>query len=388
MADPRPRPVLRARPGPRLDEFQVLARDRRVIPVVRRLMADAETPVGVYRKLAKDQPGTFLLESAEHGGVWSRYSIVGAACRATLTEHDGEAVLGRGAARRACPTTGNPPRGAARHRRRAGHRADRGPATADRRHGRGDHLRRRAPLGAGPADRTRRAGPARDRHDARHRPRGPRPRRRLAAPRRQRGQLRRHRRAGRGRLGRRGRAPRPDDRRPGRSPPRAPSPSSTATGRGGHGQGREQLHARAPSRRWSRRPRRPSGPARSSRSWSPSGSRLPCPADAARRLPRAAHVQPQPLHVPVPAPGTRTARHTTSSARPEALVKVTGAPGHHPPHRRLAPARQDPRGRRTRSPRTCSPTPRSAPSTSCSSTSAATTSSGCASRARSTWSSS
>ena len=46
---------------------------------------------GVYRKLAGDRPGTFLLESAEHGGVWSRWSIVGAASRATLTERDGQA---------------------------------------------------------------------------------------------------------------------------------------------------------------------------------------------------------------------------------------------------------------------------------------------------------
>jgi len=76
---------------PSLETFQVLAKDRRVIPVVRRLMADAETPVGVYRKLARDAPGTFLLESAEHGGVWSRYSIVGAASRATLTERGGQA---------------------------------------------------------------------------------------------------------------------------------------------------------------------------------------------------------------------------------------------------------------------------------------------------------
>ncbi len=57
-----------------------------MIPVVRRLMADAETPVGLYRKLAQDRPGTFLLESAEHGGVWSRYSIVGARSHAVLTE--------------------------------------------------------------------------------------------------------------------------------------------------------------------------------------------------------------------------------------------------------------------------------------------------------------
>ena len=54
-------------------------------------MGDAETPVGVYRKLAADRPGTFLLESAEHGGVWSRWSIVGAASAATLTERDGQA---------------------------------------------------------------------------------------------------------------------------------------------------------------------------------------------------------------------------------------------------------------------------------------------------------
>ena len=74
---------------PSLDEFTEMARSRRVIPVVRRLLADAETPVGVYRKLAKDASGTFLLESAEHGGVWSRYSIVGAACSAVLTEKDG-----------------------------------------------------------------------------------------------------------------------------------------------------------------------------------------------------------------------------------------------------------------------------------------------------------
>ncbi|WP_460936636.1 anthranilate synthase component I [Phycicoccus ginsengisoli] len=92
---------------PSLDTFSVLAQDRRVIPVVRRLMADAETPVGVYRKLAQDRPGTFLLESAEHGGVWSRYSIVGAACRATLTERGGEA-LWLGEPPVGVPTDGNP----------------------------------------------------------------------------------------------------------------------------------------------------------------------------------------------------------------------------------------------------------------------------------------
>ncbi|NLT54627.1 MAG: anthranilate synthase component I [Actinomycetales bacterium] len=75
---------------PDLETFRALAVNRRVIPVVRRFLADGETPIGVYRKLAGDRPGTFLLESAEHGGVWSRWSIVGADSRATLTERDGE----------------------------------------------------------------------------------------------------------------------------------------------------------------------------------------------------------------------------------------------------------------------------------------------------------
>ncbi|PSL04185.1 anthranilate synthase component I [Haloactinopolyspora alba] len=78
--------------APGLEEFRVLAKDRRVVPVVRRLLADGETPVGVYRKLAADRPGTFLLESAEHGGVWSRYSFVGARSAAVLSERDGVAV--------------------------------------------------------------------------------------------------------------------------------------------------------------------------------------------------------------------------------------------------------------------------------------------------------
>ena len=75
---------------PDLDTFRVLAKDRRVIPVVRRFLADGETPIGVYRKLSGDAPGTFLLESAEQG-AWSRWSIVGAASGATLTSRDGTA---------------------------------------------------------------------------------------------------------------------------------------------------------------------------------------------------------------------------------------------------------------------------------------------------------
>jgi anthranilate synthase component 1 len=94
--------------SPTLEQFRALATSRRVIPVVRRLMADAETPVGLYRKLAQDRPGTFLLESAEHGGVWSRYSIVGARSHAVLTEHEGQARWTGGQPPVGVPVTGDP----------------------------------------------------------------------------------------------------------------------------------------------------------------------------------------------------------------------------------------------------------------------------------------
>ena len=77
--------------APDLAEFRELATSRRVIPVVRRLLADAETPIGLYRKLAAGRAGTFLLESAEHGRTWSRYSFIGVRSRAMLTSDNGEA---------------------------------------------------------------------------------------------------------------------------------------------------------------------------------------------------------------------------------------------------------------------------------------------------------
>ncbi|MFD9699655.1 anthranilate synthase component I [Lentzea sp. NPDC059081] len=77
--------------SPTREEFRELAVNRRVIPVVRKLLADAETPVGLYRKLGADQPGTFLFESAENGRSWSRWSFIGVRSSAALTATGGEA---------------------------------------------------------------------------------------------------------------------------------------------------------------------------------------------------------------------------------------------------------------------------------------------------------
>lgn len=73
------------------DHFDSLLSDHRVIPVIRELFADGETPVGIYRKLADGRPGSFLLESAEQGGIWSRFSFVGIGSFGVLTSEAGEA---------------------------------------------------------------------------------------------------------------------------------------------------------------------------------------------------------------------------------------------------------------------------------------------------------
>ncbi|MGY2064037.1 anthranilate synthase component I [Blastococcus sp. SYSU DS0619] len=73
--------------SPSREEFAAL--DAAVVPVTRRLLADGETAVGVYRKLAGNRPGTVLLESAEQGKRWARYSFVGVRSAGVLTERDG-----------------------------------------------------------------------------------------------------------------------------------------------------------------------------------------------------------------------------------------------------------------------------------------------------------
>jgi anthranilate synthase component I len=73
------------------EDFRTLAAEHRVVPVTRKVLADSETPLSAYRKLAANRPGTFLLESAENGRSWSRWSFIGAGAPSALTVRDGEA---------------------------------------------------------------------------------------------------------------------------------------------------------------------------------------------------------------------------------------------------------------------------------------------------------
>lgn len=71
--------------------FDAVRDTHAVIPVCREVFTDADTPVSIYRKVAASRRGTFLLESAEQGGVWTRFSFVGAGSFGVLGERGGNA---------------------------------------------------------------------------------------------------------------------------------------------------------------------------------------------------------------------------------------------------------------------------------------------------------
>lgn len=62
---------------PLLDQFKDFAKLGNLIPVYREVVADLETPLTLFTKLENEQ-NAFLLESAEKGGRFSRYSFIGA----------------------------------------------------------------------------------------------------------------------------------------------------------------------------------------------------------------------------------------------------------------------------------------------------------------------
>ncbi len=67
------------RPEPH--EFGRLAAQGNLIPVVREILADLDTPLSLFRAL-DDGRTSFLLESVEGGEKWARYSFIGTGARA------------------------------------------------------------------------------------------------------------------------------------------------------------------------------------------------------------------------------------------------------------------------------------------------------------------
>src|ERR1700733_10675339 len=81
---------------PALPEFLTLARRHTLIPVCRRLVADLETPVSAFLRLAADEPECFLLESVEGGEKLGRYTFMGVRPASKLVSRGDEITTWQG----------------------------------------------------------------------------------------------------------------------------------------------------------------------------------------------------------------------------------------------------------------------------------------------------
>jgi anthranilate synthase component 1 len=61
---------------PAFSEFKSMAEQGNLIPVYQEFLGDTETPVSTYLKI-RDKPFSYLLESADGGARWGRYSFIG-----------------------------------------------------------------------------------------------------------------------------------------------------------------------------------------------------------------------------------------------------------------------------------------------------------------------
>jgi anthranilate synthase component 1 len=78
------------------DQFaQLASRGFNRIPVIREVLADLDTPLSAYIKLADNAPYSYLLESVQGGEKWGRYSIIGLPAREILRVNGYEVSLER-----------------------------------------------------------------------------------------------------------------------------------------------------------------------------------------------------------------------------------------------------------------------------------------------------
>src|SRR6266446_4244622 len=87
---------------PNASDFLELAREGNLVPVYRDILADTETPVSAYLKIARGGHG-FLLESVQGGEKWARYSFLGSEPAAIFTSRGHTVTVQvRGAPERRC----------------------------------------------------------------------------------------------------------------------------------------------------------------------------------------------------------------------------------------------------------------------------------------------
>src|SRR2546423_6143972 len=74
--------------GPSLEEVRELAREHTLVPLRHTFITDCETPVSAYLKLRGEGP-SFLLESAEQGQRFGRWSFLGMQPRTVMRLEQG-----------------------------------------------------------------------------------------------------------------------------------------------------------------------------------------------------------------------------------------------------------------------------------------------------------
>src|SRR5437764_12862448 len=79
--------------GPSLDEVRELAREHTLVPLRHTFIDDCETPVSAYLKLRGEGP-SFLLESAEQGQRFGRWSFLGVQPRTVIRLDGGALTVG------------------------------------------------------------------------------------------------------------------------------------------------------------------------------------------------------------------------------------------------------------------------------------------------------
>jgi len=79
----------------KLEKFEQLKASCNRIPLVREVVADLDTPLSVYLKLANN-PYSYLFESVQGGEKWGRYSIIGLGCQTRLKVFGHEVTIETG----------------------------------------------------------------------------------------------------------------------------------------------------------------------------------------------------------------------------------------------------------------------------------------------------
>src|SRR5210317_1174962 len=82
---------------PDLNTFKNLAEEAELVPVYREILADLDTPLTIFAKVAAHDSHAFLFESLEGGEKWGRYSFIGFDPLLTFTSRQEEMEIRQGA---------------------------------------------------------------------------------------------------------------------------------------------------------------------------------------------------------------------------------------------------------------------------------------------------